>query len=146
MPTTSLGIRYPASTNTPNVPQDIQNLASDVNGLIGPKGLSTLTPAGGWVQGTPAARFWKGVDGLVHMSGQLSNTSTFTPAGDLMATLPTGFRPTQDVLVPVFNSSTFAVTVRITSVGRVEAFRSASNQAIGANSGWALDSITFLGA
>ena len=31
MPTTTLGFRYPSSTNTVNVPQDIQNLASDVD-------------------------------------------------------------------------------------------------------------------
>lgn len=31
MPTTSKGLRYPASSNVPNVPQDIQNLASDVD-------------------------------------------------------------------------------------------------------------------
>lgn len=31
MPTTSRGLRYPASSSAPNVPQDIQNLASDVN-------------------------------------------------------------------------------------------------------------------
>lgn len=34
MPTTSKGLRYPASSAAPNVPQDIQNLASDVNGLL----------------------------------------------------------------------------------------------------------------
>lgn len=31
MPTTPLGLRYPASSAAPNVPQDIQNLANDVD-------------------------------------------------------------------------------------------------------------------
>ncbi|NUT08186.1 MAG: hypothetical protein HOV76_32435 [Hamadaea sp.] len=31
MPTTTRGFRYPASSAAPNVPQDIQNLASDVD-------------------------------------------------------------------------------------------------------------------
>lgn len=31
MPTTTKGLRYPASSAAPNVPQDIQNLANDVN-------------------------------------------------------------------------------------------------------------------
>jgi len=31
VPTTSKGLRYPASSAAPNVPQDIQNLASDID-------------------------------------------------------------------------------------------------------------------
>lgn len=34
MPTTAKGLRYPASSSAPNVPQDIQNLANDVDGLL----------------------------------------------------------------------------------------------------------------
>lgn len=34
MPTTSKGLRYPAASNVPNVPQDIQNLASDVDSAL----------------------------------------------------------------------------------------------------------------
>lgn len=34
MPTTSLGLRYPGSTDNVNVPEDIQNLAVDVDDLL----------------------------------------------------------------------------------------------------------------
>jgi len=43
MPTTSINaLRYPASSAAPNVPQDIQNLASDVDNKIVPR-FSTTT-------------------------------------------------------------------------------------------------------
>lgn len=37
MPTTPGGLRYPASTDTPNVPRDIENLATDVEAELGTK-------------------------------------------------------------------------------------------------------------
>lgn len=37
MPTTPGGLRYPASTDTPNVPRDIENLATDVESELGSK-------------------------------------------------------------------------------------------------------------
>lgn len=58
MPTTSRGYRYPALSSAPNVPQDIQNLASDVNTDV--QGLASQiacrltqgTGQSGWTSGT----------------------------------------------------------------------------------------------
>src|SRR4051812_41187881 len=48
MPSTSKGFRYPSSSAAPNVPQDIQNLASDVNSkaavLLGAAHLASTSP------------------------------------------------------------------------------------------------------
>ena len=141
MPSTSLGLRYPAGTDSANIAQYFQNLATDVNTQIGPKGQLGLVAAAGWT--TSNARYWKMADGDVRLTGVMVNTSAFTPAGDLMATLPTGYRPIQDAVWPVFNSTTYACFVRVTTTGRVEAFRSAQNVSIGASSGWTLDPIRF---
>jgi hypothetical protein len=48
MPTTPGGIRYPAGTDTINIPQDFENLATDVETYIGANavtanGVQTLT-------------------------------------------------------------------------------------------------------
>lgn len=48
MPTTSGGLRYPAGSDTPNVPRDLQNLAEDVDTNKAPKASPALT-------GTPTA-------------------------------------------------------------------------------------------
>lgn len=37
MPTTPGGLRYPASSDTPDVPRDIENLADDVESALGTK-------------------------------------------------------------------------------------------------------------
>lgn len=49
MPSTSKGIRYPSPSAAPNVPQDMQNLASDVNSRM-----STYL-GGGFYSGTTAS-------------------------------------------------------------------------------------------
>jgi hypothetical protein len=41
MPTTPGGLRYPASSDTPNVPRDIQYLATDVETALGTKSASS---------------------------------------------------------------------------------------------------------
>ncbi len=67
MPTTSRGYRYPASSAAPNVPQDLQNLAADLNSDVGTidtlvDGLAGTTA---WTDLTLAAGFenWTGVTG-----------------------------------------------------------------------------------
>jgi hypothetical protein len=35
MPTTAKGLRYPSATSAPNIPQDVQNLANDVDAWLG---------------------------------------------------------------------------------------------------------------
>lgn len=60
MPTTSNGLRYPASSAAPNVPQDIQNLAADVDAKIDDDGWVSFAAgaaAAGWaVQQLPGAK------------------------------------------------------------------------------------------
>lgn len=41
MPTTPGGLRYPASTDTPDVPRDMLNLATDVDTALGTKAASS---------------------------------------------------------------------------------------------------------
>lgn len=41
MPTTPGGLRYPASSDTPNVPRDIEYLATDVETALGDKAASS---------------------------------------------------------------------------------------------------------
>jgi hypothetical protein len=43
MPTTPGGLRYPASSDTPNVPRDIQFLAEDVESILTTKASSATT-------------------------------------------------------------------------------------------------------
>lgn len=82
MPTTSKGLRYPSSSAAPNVPQDIQNLASDVDGKLFTNGgttgvmVGTAPPAG-----TPlVTKVWLG-------------TLTFNAAGDNTVNFPGGAFP-----------------------------------------------------
>lgn len=51
MPTTSHGLRYPASSAAPNVPQDIQNLATDIDNNMEAKFFQTNFPSS-FVSGT----------------------------------------------------------------------------------------------
>lgn len=58
MPTTSSsGLRYPASSDTPNIPQDMQNLATDLDKKVIPPFSTTAartTAIGSPTQGQPA--------------------------------------------------------------------------------------------
>lgn len=53
MPTTARGLRYPASSAAPNVPQDIQNLASDVDSTMSVK--ARWYSVAGWTNTTYAS-------------------------------------------------------------------------------------------
>lgn len=44
MPTTANGLRYPASTDTPDVPRDLGNLAADVEALLDLGAATAWTP------------------------------------------------------------------------------------------------------
>lgn len=55
----------------------------------------TPTWATGWGQaiGDNAVVLWKDSGGIVHLAGVAYNQNTFTPAGELVMTLPVGYRP-----------------------------------------------------
>lgn len=88
MPSTSKGLRYPASTAAPNVPQDIQNLASDVDAELFVNG-----GASGAMAGTaPTA-------GQPLIVKVFAGSLTFNASGDQTVTFPGGAFPNGVVAV-----------------------------------------------
>lgn len=66
MPTTSKGLRYPDSTAGPNVPQDIQNLANDVDTRLPTAWVTVYTGADSYSQtATGSATTLSGCSGSV---------------------------------------------------------------------------------
>jgi hypothetical protein len=59
VPTTAKGIRYPALTDPANVPLDMGNLASDVDGLLGVKVPAVVN--GQWLKGVGGAAVWSAI-------------------------------------------------------------------------------------
>lgn len=110
MPTTSRGYRYPASSAAPNVPQDVQNLASDLNTDVGAINtrVNNLEGSGSWttLPLDAAVQNWTGTAGpvpgykkvgsRVWVQGYVQRVGgtlfTFGTAFTI-ATLPTGNRP-----------------------------------------------------
>lgn len=151
MPTSPLtGTRYPALSDAPNGPQQIQNAVFDLddngipfftstsarttayanwvtaggvmrNGLychVNGLGLcrynagtsawvdstqpTSLPTSGGWTASATGtgtteqpAQYWRDVFGIVHVTGTVQKNASYTPSTtEVVATLPTGFRPT----------------------------------------------------
>jgi hypothetical protein len=86
VPTTSGGIRYPASTDTVNIPNDMANLANDVQTYINANALTTT----GTYTLTNKTMGTTGL-GFYGASGQTTFTTTLqaaTPAANQTVTLP----------------------------------------------------------
>lgn len=64
MPTTNLGLRYPAQSDAPNVAQDLQNLASDTDAKLRIPVVSTISARNS--HGTPYAGKQMLVGGNLH--------------------------------------------------------------------------------
>lgn len=105
MPTTPLrALRYPASSNTPNVPQDIQNLASDVDNQFAVT-YAYPTISANWAQANNAyggatinekVACWLDVDHVtVHCVGAIINTASVAAntVYNPWITIPSGYRP-----------------------------------------------------
>jgi hypothetical protein len=153
--TTYSSLRYPLSTNTPNVNQDIQNLASDVDQKItllvanatarnaltnkydgqrvyeqstkryyrwdatatawvyaggAPPPIVACTINAAYTAGTGLAPgCYKDASGQVCVIGGVVNGGGYTPSGNVMFTLPTGFWPTRDIAVLVMNATGWAI-------------------------------------
>ncbi len=113
MPSTSRGYRYPASSAAPNVPQDLQNLASDLNtdvgaidtlvdGLAGTTAWTALTLAGGfenWTGVTGPVPAYRVTGNRVEVQGYIQRASsalfTFNTVFTPFSALPANARPAQ---------------------------------------------------
>lgn len=122
---TSLGFPYPASTDPPNVPSDVQALAAAINTwLTGPawqslplaSGVTAATgagtPSGSYL---PEYRIW--TNGLVEYRGAIKLTAGggFT-AGATLFSVPTGANPACVATGPLVGN----VSTGVTENGRLE--------------------------
>lgn len=103
--TTNYGFRYPTTNNAANVPQDIQNLATDVDNqlkTVATGTTGTIAAAAGWdwfASGHPNPFYHLSSDGVVTLHGIYRRTAAdFTVATDgsvyNFATLPAAIIPT----------------------------------------------------
>jgi hypothetical protein len=121
MPTTTLGITYPASTDNVQLWTHLQQLAEDADGLIGDDrdrldvledpGLTALTLQNGWVSwgsGFLAPSYTK-VGSLVKLNGLAGGGAK---TSNVIATLPSGYRPSAVLMFATAATDAFgAVTV-----------------------------------
>ncbi len=85
MPTTSKGFRYPTSTAAPNVPADLQNLATDVDNYMG--AWADYVPTLGWDNTTATIAKWRRLAGK-SIAVEFLLTLTGTPSGTFTLSLP----------------------------------------------------------
>lgn len=83
MPTTPLGLPYPASGAAPNVPADIQALANAVNAW---GTWNDYAPTLGWTNTTATTAKWVKIGKTIHVTFLL--TLTGTPTGTFSITTP----------------------------------------------------------
>lgn len=91
MPTTTNGFTYPAATATPDVPRDIQQLATDIESKLGPATAApaTWTPTLTNVTGGTVTGRWVQIGKFLFIAIDLS-AGTVTAAGAVTLTLPAG--------------------------------------------------------
>jgi hypothetical protein len=85
MPTTSKGFRYPLSSASPNVPADMQNLASDVDTFFGV--WADYTPTTGFTNTTVTSAKWRRIGGKT-IQVEFLLTLSGTPTGTFALSLP----------------------------------------------------------
>lgn len=147
MPTTSENaIRYPAATATPNVSQDIQNVATDVDtGLVrrfastGARDTAIPSPATNRVVSVAGAiQVYTGSRWATALVGTSGSSSGSTDAsGNLVVNHGLGTTPTR-VLVSatvsaVANIANYVVTARSSTTFTVTLYNSTSGAVIGSN-------------
>lgn len=91
MPTTSNGLTYPAATATPDVPRDIQQLATDLETKLGSLMAAPTTYAPTLTNvttGTVTGRWWQ-VGKLLFLAIDIT-AGTVTALGAVTVTLPAG--------------------------------------------------------
>ena len=143
MPTTSFaGLRYPIGSDAPNVPQYIQQLASDVDKqfqpdeypLLGTSGFNLTTSLIATIDGS----------GRKHLDGWVRNAATMTPqAGEALFIIPPEMRPVSPrfVLVGVNVGQTVA-HIDINTDGWVRVARTIP-VSIPADSVWSFDGVSY---
>ena len=105
MPTTARGHRYPASTASPNVAQDLQNLATDIN-VDQNLGLWTTTVT----------------NGSFNLSVSNTTFATATGLGPYSVTVPTGHQLEVEFMCPLIDvPATTGFQIRIAMSGTYEA-------------------------
>lgn len=96
MPTSSLGLRYPALADAPNIPQDLGNLVTDIGTLLN-SGFTSYTPA--WTAGTSNPSIGNGtITGAYRRTGTwvlgfisvTAGTTTTFGSGEYFWSIPSG--------------------------------------------------------
>jgi hypothetical protein len=125
VPSTAKGLRYPAGSDAPNVPQYIQNLATDVDGELFVNGGTLGSLAG---SGPPA--------GQPLIIKTYRATVTSNASGDATITLPGGAFPngllSVNLQVNSGNPFVWVVTGATLSTVTCRAYNVSSGSAIGA--------------
>lgn len=109
MPQTASGLRYPTAGSAPNVPQDLQNLANDVERELG-YSTGFLPIIGGWepyANGQFAPGWHLSREGVVTLRGMVRRTaSSFFADKDVpyqfIGTLPASIQPSQSAPQPSY--------------------------------------------
>jgi hypothetical protein len=115
MATTSLGFRYPASTDAPRVWEDIEHLAEDLNTYLTPFADTS------WTAVSTFTNSWANLGGAGNTVAQYRRRSGFTVVAGLVAlgslnpmfVLPAGYRPSfQRYFTVEVNGGTLRIDVK----------------------------------
>lgn len=127
MATTPLGFTYPANTDGPTGPTQIQQLATDIDTYLSgfaPVTWTNLTPASGFIVGSVVPQVCR-IGRAVYFQGLISPTSgNFTASSTLTLVaaggVPAGFRPGQTRNVTASQSGTLSVRMIISTAGVIQ--------------------------
>lgn len=145
MPETQKGFRYPAGSDSPNIAQYFQNLATDVeNAFVVP--LWVTLPISGFtaVAGSPP-QYCKTTDGTVHLRGEMLNTNSYASPSGVIATLPIGYRPGRLLWIPAFYdvpAGHFSAHLEVAASGTIRFLKFSVSPAAGVSH--RLDGVSFL--
>ena len=121
MPNTAKGFRYPAATDAPNGPLQIQNGLTDVDQFLYEHNWINFTPAGFGIVGASPG-YMKDASGIVWLRGALTNNSSYAAPSGVIFTLPVGYRPAGDWVYPVYYdmaNANYSAHLRITAAGQI---------------------------
>lgn len=143
MPATPFAnLRYPIGSDAPNVPQFIQQLATDVDNALKPAPFALQGTAGFNLTSSTAASIDS--SGRRHLDGWVRNAATMTPqAGEAIMIIPVFMRPasTKFFAIPV-NVGHTVIHVDVNPDGWVRVARTYPNT-IPANAAWSFDGVSY---